>query len=61
MDRDTLPHLVSVLGVFIGLAILLYGEQFHMDPLVYGGGVIVVIAVAIETVIVAQLPDVAGH
>ncbi len=61
MDRNSLVHLVSVLGVFLGMAVLLYGEQFHMDPLVYGGGVIVIIAVAIETVVIAQLPSAAGH
>jgi len=59
-DRSYL-HGLAVLGVLVGMAILLYGEQFHIDPMVYGGGVIVIVAVAVETVVIAQLPSAAGH
>lgn len=61
MERSSLAHFTSVLGVFVGLAILLYGEQFHQEPLVYGGGAIVILAVAIETVVIAQIPASTGH
>jgi hypothetical protein len=59
-DRSYL-HGLSVIGVLIGIAILLYGEQFHIDAMVYGGGVIVILAVAVETVVIAQLPAASGH
>ena len=61
MRRESALHGLSVLGVIVGMAILLYGEQFHVDPMVYGGGVIVILAVAVETVVIAQLPGAAGH
>lgn len=61
MEQRSLAHIAGVLGVFAGLAILLYGEQFHQELLVYAGGVIVLLAVAVETVVIARLPSASGH
>lgn len=50
---------LPVVGVVVGLAILLIAEEFHLgDALVYGGGVIVLIAVGAMTLAIARIePD----
>ena len=43
----------SVGGVAIGLAVLLLAEATHVDPLVYGGGVLALASVGLLTYAVA--------
>jgi len=47
---------LPIVGVVVGLAILLVAEEFHLgDALVYGGGVVVLVAVGAMTVAIARI------
>ncbi len=55
MRRDSSLFALSLLGVTGGLGVLLFGEQFHYDALIYVGGVFTLFSVGIITFAIDQM------
>lgn len=55
MNREASIYGGSLLGVVVGLAILLAGEYAHVRTAVYGGGILVLAAVGVMSVMTARL------
>ena len=52
---------LSVLGVIVGLAIVLYGEGAAGTTVAVAGGVVVLAGIALMTVYIAGLPEPEGE
>lgn len=55
MNREASMYGGSLVGVVAGLAILLAGEYAHVRTAVYGGGIVVLVAVSVMALITARL------
>lgn len=62
MSDNPLAFTVSVLGVVLGLALLLYAEAMGMSrTYVVAGGAVVIVAVGVLTVAIARLDEPEGE